>query len=66
MTTEKACPPITPELLAWLEGVFPDALPLPTCRIRDVFVGMGAQKVIRKLRQEHNRQHEQALSGQPR
>lgn len=67
MTTEKVCPPVTSELLAWLEGTFPDSLPqTPQPDLAEVNVRIGTQKVIRKLRQEFNKQHADALTGTTR
>jgi hypothetical protein len=59
-------PPVTAELLSWLESVFIDRLPAnPATDLAEVNAKIGEQRVIRKLRQVHNQQHEQALSGTP-
>jgi hypothetical protein len=59
-------PPVTAELLSWLESVFIDRLPAtPQTDMAQVNFAIGQQSVIRKLRQAHNQQHEQALSGTP-
>jgi hypothetical protein len=64
---KEQCPPVTAELLSWLAGVFPDQLPsIPQADLAEVNVRIGQQRVIRKLREQHNLQHEQSLSGQPR
>jgi hypothetical protein len=65
--SKEQCPPVTAELLSWLAGVFPDAVPTrPQENLAEVNVRVGEQRVIRKLREQHNLQHEQSLSGQPR
>jgi hypothetical protein len=64
LASTEPIPPVTSELLAWLERAFPNVLPAaPQSDLAGINAKIGEQRVIAKLRQAHNQQHEQALSG---
>lgn len=48
-------PEITPEILRWLEELFPEELPMSDSPV-DYYRAQGRQQVMRKLRSEYNRQ----------
>jgi hypothetical protein len=60
-------PPVTAELLSWLERTFPDRVPTgfktPEEGLFTLMVATGQQQVIKRLRQAHQHQHAQALTG---
>lgn len=55
-------PPISPELVKWLSGLFPDECPAPTVSDREVWLAAGAARVVRKLRHESEKQHRTVLA----
>jgi hypothetical protein len=66
LASQDRIPPVTAELLSWLESVFIDRLPTaPQTDMAQVNFAIGQQSVLRKLRHAHTQQHEQALSGTP-
>lgn len=46
-------PQVSPELLAFLEQVFPDRAPDDGMTMEQVWLAAGAAKVVRKLRAMH-------------
>lgn len=64
MSQNDTTPPVSGELLRWLEGVFSDRLPAtPQTDLAAVNVKIGEQRVLTRLRQVHNEQRDNALSG---
>lgn len=49
-------PPIDPRLVDWLASVFPDKCPNETDTDRAIWIGVGTQRVIKKLRAEASSQ----------
>lgn len=60
--TEKP-PPISLELVAWLLSNFPDTLPTPDTPVNEFYALCGEQRVIRRIEEERQRQHEDSLLG---
>lgn len=56
-------PYVAPELVEYLERIFPDQCPEPTAEMRDVWVASGAISVVRKLRAILEEQTKQQLTG---
>jgi hypothetical protein len=50
-------PLISSELLEWLEGLFPDTVPV-TDSLPELYRAQGEQKVLRKIRAEHRNQND--------
>lgn len=55
-------PRITKVLVEWLSQAFPDRLPTSPDRYEDYLGKVGEQRVIRRLREEHERQLEKSLN----
>lgn len=60
MADQKA-PFVDPKVVAWLSGVFPDRCPSETDSDRQVWMAVGAQKVLKKLRATTTEQSEKIL-----
>jgi hypothetical protein len=56
------CPTVPTGLLRWLEAAFPDRLPDRPPSEAEAAELVGQQKVIRKLRAEHERQQNNILN----
>ena len=52
-------PFVPPELVAWLETIYPDRCPALTTPDRDIWFAAGQAQVVRKLHQmvEHQQQN---------
>jgi hypothetical protein len=44
-------PPVSRELIAWLERAFPDKCPTEQMTDRQVWIAAGSAKVVRRLKQ---------------
>lgn len=56
------CPPISKELITYLETVFPDKCPDLDYSDRQVWIDVGAVKVTKHLRAQYLEQSETVLS----
>jgi hypothetical protein len=59
-------PALDKAIIEWLEAVFPDRCPDPSFSDRQVWMAVGEQRVIRKLRAELEKQQENSLRHVPR
>lgn len=62
-TKVPALPPVTKELVDWVEKTFPDRCPDAGMTDREVWLAAGAAKVARKLRQIHEELLERSITG---
>lgn len=56
-------PPVTRELVEWLERAFPNRCPSPADSDREIWMAVGAVKVITKLKQLSEKQSTTVLEG---
>lgn len=56
MADEPSIPPVSMALIAELERIFPNTVPAPDARTRHVWISVGKQEVIAKLRQWYKQQ----------
>ena len=54
-------PRVTPELLEYLEVIFPDVCPNKGSSIEDIYIKMGTVQVVRKLRSLYEEQKNNIL-----
>lgn len=57
-TAAVEAPPITKELVAWLEAIYPDRVPPATASNREVAIAMGRAEVTRHIRDVFELQQE--------
>lgn len=56
-------PAVEKELITWLEVTYPDKCPDPEMTDREIWMAVGEQVVIRKLRALHEDQLKKALGS---
>jgi hypothetical protein len=56
-------PYVSPELVAYLQLIHPDKCPNPNWTEREVWMAVGAASVVRHLKQLHEDQIENSLTG---
>jgi hypothetical protein len=58
MSQEQQVPPISAEVIAWLDRLYPEKCPDPKDTEREIWMKAGERRLVRHLRLQHNRQEE--------